>query len=501
MKAMVVSVCALLAAFSSAVQADREAPNAQVVASSEAGRFYAKSVPDEPYGQKGITRVFSVDQDALICEYPWYARELHMGGSGDTTVVRFGPWHRGSKPSEKDLAVGIYCRGKTLREYSTLDMQNHGSGVSSSVSHYVVFGRRLGFRWLKGNACVYEVEGVSGKVFAFDLDTGAIVEKKPDPPPGPDGKGAALTQEQAVAAADALLKETKLDWGKPRMAETVPGGGWWLQYPTPEKEQFLMGLRTVLISPQGKASLPPRPDPSLVVKLILKKDTYTLDPAQSGPEFVRKLKELEKGVEMPPPPPAVDMSLELTNVGKDPVTIPLRGDETSLDLKLEGPGAVTVPYVRMLPRAMGQGTPTIIEPGKSLAITISRLQSGSRSESMACYWTAPGTYTLTASYTTPLTVRRVNGVPDDRAFTFAAAPVKVNVLAPAAALTQEQAVAAADALLKETKLDWGKPHKTERTKEGGWSIQYVTPEHEMYVLGVRTVIVSPEGKAWLLPRK
>ncbi len=49
-----------------------------------------------------------------------------------------------------------------------------GSGISTSVSHYQVFADRLGFRWLRENDYVYEVKGVNGKVFTFDLTTGNI---------------------------------------------------------------------------------------------------------------------------------------------------------------------------------------------------------------------------------------------------------------------------------------------------------------------------------------
>jgi hypothetical protein len=158
------------------VLADEEIANRPVVRSSQQGAVYAKSVPDAGYGQKGKTKVFRVakDQDTLICEYDWYANEFYIGGTGNT-LVRFGPWHRGHEPKASHLAVGIYRNGKSLREYTTLELQRLGSGVSKSKSHYTIFKRHLGFRWLEGGACAYEIEGVSGKVFRFDMDTGAII--------------------------------------------------------------------------------------------------------------------------------------------------------------------------------------------------------------------------------------------------------------------------------------------------------------------------------------
>jgi len=155
--------------------ADEEIANHPVVRSSERGNVYAKSMPDEGYGQKGKTKVFTVakDRDTLTCQYDWYASEIYIGGDG--TVVRFGPWHRGLQSKDNHFAVGFYRNGKTIREHTTFEMEGMGSGVSTSKSHYTIFKRHLGFRWLKGDVCVYEIEGVSGKVFSFDLDTGDVI--------------------------------------------------------------------------------------------------------------------------------------------------------------------------------------------------------------------------------------------------------------------------------------------------------------------------------------
>ena len=180
MNAKLLIIAALSLAFSiDIIFADDEAANRPVVRSSEYGSMFGKSIPEESYGQKGKTRVFSVgaDRDTLVYEYPWYANIFYIGGSGERTLIRFGPWQRGSNPEKDHLALGIYRDGKTVKEYSTIEMVNFGSGISTSVSHYTVFGQHLGFRWLKENNYVYEVEGVSGKVFTFDLETGLLAEK------------------------------------------------------------------------------------------------------------------------------------------------------------------------------------------------------------------------------------------------------------------------------------------------------------------------------------
>lgn len=165
--------------FSVACYADQEASNRPVVRSSEYGIVYAKSIPDEDYGQKGKTYLYYVgsEKDELICEYNWFANEIYIGGSGETFVVRFGPWHRGYEPQDTHLAIGIYNGSRVVREYSTTDLIKMGSGISNSVSHYQVFGKRLGFRWISGDIFVFEVEGTCGKVFSFDLQTGSLIER------------------------------------------------------------------------------------------------------------------------------------------------------------------------------------------------------------------------------------------------------------------------------------------------------------------------------------
>ena len=325
--------------------------------------------------------------------------------------------------------------------------------------------------------------------------------------PAAAAQGTSVTQAQALAAAEALLKEKNLAWGPCKVVHLVPGGGFWLYYATPEKETFLMGERVVIVSPDGKLTLPPRPDPTLKAELVLKTNTYTLDPAQSGPEFVKKLKEPDKDMsKLMPLPPAVEMSLELTNVGKDPVTIPLGGDETHLDLRLEGPGAVSVPYIMIHTQEWRSGNPTPVAPGESLSIPIARLKFGARGDSMACYWTAPGAYTLAASFTTPLGSRIVDGIRrNDLAHTYAAAPVKLTVTAAPPApkpeatpgVSREKAIEAAAALLKEKALDWGQPKTVQQLMDGGWALQYASPGQDFRTKGIRTVLVSPEGVASL----
>ena len=120
------------------------------------------------------------------------------------------------------------------------------------------------------------------------------------------------------------------------------------------------------------------------------------------------------------------MAIEIANTGTKAVTIPIGGDATRVELKLEGPGAVTVPYAAMHTMEYRLGRDTKIEPGKPITIALPRLLFGNRGDSMAAYWTAPGEYTLTASYVAPS--EGIDGREDKQA-TITAAPVKVQVTA------------------------------------------------------------------------
>jgi hypothetical protein len=161
------------------LRADDEAGNSTYVKSSTHGERYAKCVPGERYGSKGATRIYLVrdEQDVLETTYEWYTPTIYLHGTDrGGSVVRFGPWHRGRKASQDDLAVAFYLSGKLLRQYSTLDIAGRDN-VSQSVSHYQVFGKVIGYRHVEGadwNTWAFDVEGINGKVISFDAKTGEI---------------------------------------------------------------------------------------------------------------------------------------------------------------------------------------------------------------------------------------------------------------------------------------------------------------------------------------
>jgi hypothetical protein len=74
--------------------------------------------------------------------------------------------------------------------------------------------------------------------------------------------------------------------------------------------------------------------------------------------------------------------------------------------------------------------------------------------------------------------------------------------APSATDAEQKAIAAARELLRGERLDWGEHTSIAKSADGkSYWIQYPTPDHEMKVLGPRSVTVNiANGKAALVMR-
>ena len=166
---------------SMAAGADDEAANLPRIFASRYGNCYAKSVPVETYGDKGVTRVFMVNAgtDKLMHTYNWYAPQLFLecnvapaGKPVAVSVARIGPWPRGRRANASDLAVTFYRGGQLLKQYSTLDIAGAAENVSASVSHYGVLDQIDGYRWRTANDYTFQVRTVDGRSLSFDAATG-----------------------------------------------------------------------------------------------------------------------------------------------------------------------------------------------------------------------------------------------------------------------------------------------------------------------------------------
>jgi hypothetical protein len=182
LKVILVTMVSLLF-FASLSVADDEGGNRVYVTASQYGQFYAKSIPSETYGLKGITKVYQVgkDEDTLIQTYDWYSPQIFLEGFAGTQsvyVVQMGPWQRGHKASPEHHAIAFYKNDKPLRKYSTLDIVGSEDNVSSSKSHYTIFSKIQGFRQPFGDQLIFDVETHNGKIISFDAETGDILTQE-----------------------------------------------------------------------------------------------------------------------------------------------------------------------------------------------------------------------------------------------------------------------------------------------------------------------------------
>ena len=159
--------------------ADQEAGNGLYVRSAQYGAYYAKCIPSERYGTNGQTQIFIATRtnDMLQTTFDWYSSNLYLQGTAwGISVVRFGPWQRGSSASTNDLAIAFYMNKKLLKSYSTLDIAGSTTNVSQSISHYRVFSKIPGYRWIKSNDYAFDVTRSDGRQLSFDVRTGEIIQ-------------------------------------------------------------------------------------------------------------------------------------------------------------------------------------------------------------------------------------------------------------------------------------------------------------------------------------
>lgn len=179
--AAAVQVLLALLAVAAPARADEEASNIPHVQSGTYGRCYAKSVPEDLWGERGETRLYEVgaDRDRLVATFPWFSQQLRLqcnmsrNGRIGASLVRFGPWPRGHQASADDLALAFYFDGELLVRYATLDIAGTPDNVVSTISHYRVIAEVHGYRWTGANSYEFEIKTVDGRTLSFDPTTGA----------------------------------------------------------------------------------------------------------------------------------------------------------------------------------------------------------------------------------------------------------------------------------------------------------------------------------------
>lgn len=166
-----------------AAKADQEASNTLYVKTSQYGNCYVKSVPAQPYGTKGTTKVYAVrpEDDLLVHTFNWYSQAVFIEcnvvrhSQVRASVVQMGRWPSGRKANEQELAIAFYYGGNLMRQYSTLDIAGSPDNVSNSRSHYTVISEVYGYFLQKDNSWTFELLTTDRRRLAFDPSTGDLL--------------------------------------------------------------------------------------------------------------------------------------------------------------------------------------------------------------------------------------------------------------------------------------------------------------------------------------
>lgn len=132
-------------------------------------------------------------------------------------------------------------------------------------------------------------------------------------------------------------------------------------------------------------------------RLIVNQSKYILPPKRRGKAF-RKRIEAETDSDKLPAAPQVDLVLELKNISKENAMIWPKGEISYPDLTVKGPGVVQPDHLKSISGASsGSSIQPTIAPGKSYRLSIDSLNPNGGTPWF--YWSEPGEYTITATYT------------------------------------------------------------------------------------------------------
>jgi hypothetical protein len=170
-----------------------------------------------------------------------------------------------------------------------------------------------------------------------------------------------------------------------------------------------------------------KPAEPITLTVVAKTDKYKFDGGGKTPaEYKKELEDIagaqKKGkLARPPKPPAVDLVLVLTNTSKEAVTIYVGGDPNIYTFELTG-GAGTATLSSDLAFTADFKLPKAVTlaAGKTHEIPVKQLSDGSRGLSRYVYWTGPGDYKLSATYT-------LSDKEGGKSVTLKSEPVKITV--------------------------------------------------------------------------
>jgi hypothetical protein len=122
---------------------------------------------------------------------------------------------------------------------------------------------------------------------------------------------------------------------------------------------------------------------------------FPLNLGGKSPEEFRQYLRATERTDRLPPPPVVNLELEVRNTQEQEIRIALGASETALQLDLQGPGVITANARNDLTAAFLMPKTVTLASDQSHTLPITRLVYGSRRQIRYAYWTAPGEYTLT----------------------------------------------------------------------------------------------------------
>lgn len=137
--------------------------------------------------------------------------------------------------------------------------------------------------------------------------------------------------------------------------------------------------------------------PPVEARLIVKQSEYVLPKDRHGESFRSRIVQ-ETDSDKLPPPPRVDLDLELKNVSDKDIMIWPRGAITYPDLIVQGQGTVEPENLRSFSgQSSGTSIQPTIKPGKTHRISIKSLNP--QGGTPWIYWSEPGEYSIRATYT------------------------------------------------------------------------------------------------------
>jgi hypothetical protein len=164
----------------------------------------------------------------------------------------------------------------------------------------------------------------------------------------------------------------------------------------------VVGLMSVCGSTVGQDK--PKADPEgtpLTLTITGKQTKYVLDTGRLTPaEFKQQIERAIADGGQLPAPPAIDLSITITNTSDKPIQVWVKGDPVILDVELKGKGAINAAPLLAFTQEFRSPEAVEIPAGKTHTIPLKSLTSGFRGAAKFAYWTQPGEYELVATLKT-----------------------------------------------------------------------------------------------------